>query len=116
MIIKLSFNQDDAVVTAGEWVFVAVAHSASRWGRRGEASVLVDRRWRTSPSPFPRFVDGGVATSSIACFSPSRPNAFGRCSTETDEGAGAKVAGRPMLSSLKGQVIGLIYEVNNEYV
>ncbi|CAM9505032.1 unnamed protein product, partial [Scytosiphon promiscuus] len=27
------------VVIDGEWVFVAVAHAASRWGQRGEASV-----------------------------------------------------------------------------
>lgn len=93
-------------VTAGEWVFVAVAHAASRWGQRGEASVLVDSSWCTSASPFPRFGDGGVATSSIACHYPRQANnAAGNGSTETEEGAGARVTGRPVLCSLRGQVI-----------
>lgn len=93
------------VVTAGEWIFVAVAHAASRWGQRGEASVLVDSCWCTSASPFPRFGEGGVATSSIACHHPRQAkNATGDCSTETEEGAGAKVTGRPVLCSLRGQV------------
>lgn len=92
------------VVTAGEWVFVAVAHAASRWGQRGEASVLVDRSWRTSPSPFPRFGDGGVATSSIACHYPPRFSAVAKDPTEAEEGAGAKIVGRPVLCSLRGQV------------
>lgn len=93
-------------VTAGEWVFVAVAHAASRWGQRGEASVLVDTCWCTSLSPFPRFGDGGVATSSIACHFPRKAKdaAGNGCSTETEEGAGAKVTGRPVLCSLRGQV------------
>ncbi|CAB1097656.1 unnamed protein product [Ectocarpus sp. CCAP 1310/34] len=93
------------VVTAGEWVFVAVAHAARRWGQRGEASVLVDSSWRTSASPFPRFGDGGVATASIACHCPRRAKAAGGDSTDTGEGTGAKVAGRPVLCSLKGQVL-----------
>lgn len=98
------------VVTAGEWVFVAVAHAASRWGQRGEASALVDSCWCTSASPFPRFGDGGVATSSIACHYPRQAkNAAGNgngsgSSTDTEEGAGAKVTGRPVLCSLRGQV------------
>ncbi|CAM9527499.1 unnamed protein product [Ectocarpus fasciculatus] len=96
------------VVTAGEWVFVAVAHAASRWGQRGEASVLVDSSWRTSASPFPRFGDGGVATASIACHCPRRAKAAGGNPTDAREGAGAKVAGRPVLCSLQGQM-GPIY-------
>lgn len=93
-------------VTAGEWVFVAVAHAASRWGQRGEASILVDSCWCTSTSPFPRFGDGGVATASIACHYPRqvKNTAGSRGSTETEEGAGAKVTGRPVLCSLRGQV------------
>lgn len=92
------------VVTAGEWVFVAVAHAASRWGQRGEASVLVDSSWRTSASPFPRFGDGGVATASIACHCPRRAKAAGGNASDAGEGVGAKVAGRPVLCSLQGQV------------
>lgn len=93
-------------VAAGEWVFVAVAHAASRWGQRGEASVLVDSCWCTSASPFPRFGDGGVATASIACHYPrqAKDAAGTGCSAEMEEGAGAKVTGRPVLCSLRGQV------------
>ena len=95
-----------ATVTAGEWVFVAVAHAASRWGQRGEASVLLDSCWCTSASPFPRFGDGGVATASIACHFPrqAKNTAGTGCSAEPEEGAGAKVTGRPVLCSLRGQV------------
>lgn len=93
-----------AVATAGEWVFVAVAHAASNWGQRGEASVLVDSCWRTSASPFPRFGDGGVRTASVACHCPLQ--VLQRWDRSSDrEGAGARIAGRPSLSSLRGQVI-----------
>ena len=98
-----------ATVAAGEWVFVAVAHAASRWGQRGEASVLVDTCWCTSAAPFPRFGDGGVASSSVACHRPPRRGfqdaAFGGKNPEVnEEGAGAKVTGRPVLCSVRGQV------------
>lgn len=93
-----------AVVTDGEWVFVAVAHAASRWGQRGEASVLVSSCWRTSASPFPRFGDGGVANAFIACHHPRRADTTRESGPGTGDGAGAKVAGRPVLCSLRGQV------------
>lgn len=93
-----------AVATAGEWVFVAVVHSASNWGQRGEASVLVDSCWRTSASPFPRFGDGGVTTASVACHCP--PQVLERRERSSEkEGAGARIAGRPSLCSLRGQVM-----------
>lgn len=93
-----------AVVTDGEWVFVAVAHAASRWGQRGEASVLVDSCWRTSAAPFPRFVDGGVENAFIACHHPRRADTTRESGHGAGGGAGAKVAGRPVLCSLRGQV------------
>lgn len=93
-----------AVATDGEWAFVAVVHAASSWGQRGEASVLVDSCWRTSASPFPRFGDGGVTTASVACHCP--PQVLERRDRSSDkEGAGARIAGRPILCSLRGQVM-----------
>lgn len=92
-----------ARVTAGEWVFVAVAHAPSTWGQRGEAAVLVGDCWRTATSPFPRFGEGGVASASVACHLPPQVSCVGEHAPEVD-GLGAKIAGRPMLGSIRGQV------------
>lgn len=91
-------------VTAGEWVFVAVAHAPSSWGHNSEAAVLLGNDWRSEASPFPRFKDGGVASASIACHCPLESLVSERHLVDT-EGAGAKIPGRPVLCNLRGQVI-----------
>lgn len=91
-----------AVVNAGAWVFVAVAHVPSSWGQRSQAAVLVDSCWRSVPSPFPRFGDSSV-TAAVACHCPPRGHKAKESTPET-EGAGARIAGRPLLCSLRGQV------------
>lgn len=90
-----------ALVTAEKWVFVAVAHAPRSWGQRGEAAVLVDNCWRVVASPFPRFHDGGVPAAAVACHCP-----HGMDGDATENcGVGARLAGRPELCSLRGQVI-----------
>ena len=95
-----------AFVTAGVWTFVAVSHSPSSWSQRGESAILLDRCWRTTASPFPRFGEGGVVAASVGChYGTSRaPQSGDRERTPDEFGAGAKIAGRPALCSLPGQV------------
>lgn len=95
-----------AVVTAGEWTFVAVTHAPRSWGQRGEASTLLGGCWRSAASPFPRFGDGGVVSASVGCHSRIPTS---RDSTADEDGAGAKIAGRPALSCLQGQVFISVY-------
>lgn len=92
-----------AVVNAGAWVFVAVAHAPSGWGQRSQAAVLVDSCWRSAPSPFPRFGDSRVEAA-VACHCPPRGNRVKKPTSET-EGAGARIPGKPVLCSLRGQVM-----------
>lgn len=92
-----------AVVNAGAWVFVAVAHAPSSWGQRSQAAVLVDSCWRSVPSPFPRFGDSRV-TAAVACHCSPRGNRAKEPTSET-EGAGARIPGKPVLCSLRGQVM-----------
>lgn len=89
-----------AIVTAGKWVFVAISHAPNGWGQRGEAAALVDTCWHVVPSPFPRFREGGVPAAGVACYCPLVKEE----NTAESGGAGARVAGRPILCSLHGQV------------